>query len=127
MMKGGRLIATNKELVLEYFDKISKRDLDGLLDLFVDDATLYEPFSSESGLHGISEIESFIRVAFMANAGLQREITFGASKKADEIVAVVTFKRGDKIRGRFTFKTQEVEGKVGPSKKIKSLKIEFSN
>lgn len=127
MMKGGKLITTNKDLVLEYFDRISKRDLDGLLDLFVDDATLYEPFSSETGLHGLSEIESFIRVAFMANAGLQREITFAPSKKADEIVANVTFKRGDTLRGRFTFKTQDVEARTGMSKKIKTLKIEFTN
>jgi ketosteroid isomerase-like protein len=126
-MKGGRLIATNKELVIEYFDRITKKDLDGLLALFAEDAVLYEPFSSETGLHGLSEIESFIRVVFMANAGLQREITFVPSKKADEIVANIAFKRGDTIRGRFTFKTQDVAGKTGSSKKIKSLKIEFSN
>jgi ketosteroid isomerase-like protein len=125
MMKGSRLITTNKELVTEYFNRISKRDLDGLLDLFAEDATLYEPFSSENGLHGISEIESFMRVAFMANAGLQKEITFPAQKKEDEIVANIVFKRGDTIRGRFTFKTIGVQERAGVSKKIKTLKIEF--
>lgn len=125
MMKGSRLIATNKELVMEYFARITKRDLDSLLDLFVDDATLYEPFSSETGLHGLAEIESFVQVAFMANAGLQREITFAPPKKPDEIVANVTFKRGDTLKGRFTFKTVDVPVKAGISKKIKSLKIEF--
>lgn len=119
------MITTNKELVLEYFERISKRDLDGLLDLFAEDATLYEPFSSETGLHGISEIESFIRVALMANAGLQREITFPMSKKEDEIVANITFKRGDTLKGKFTFKTVDVPVKAGTAKKIKTLKIEF--
>lgn len=125
MMKGGRLITTNKDLVMEYFSRISKGNLDGVLDLFSEEATLYEPFSSESGLHGISEIESFMRVAMMANAGLEREITFPAQKKPDEIVANITFKRGDTIKGRFTFKTEDVPDSEGFSKKIKSLKIEF--
>jgi ketosteroid isomerase-like protein len=110
---------------LAYFDRISKRDLDGLLDLFAEDAVLYEPFSSETGLHGISEIESFIRVALMANAGLQREVTFPVQKKEDEMVASVTFKRGDTLKGRFTFKMVDVPAGTGTSKKIRSLKIEF--
>lgn len=121
-MKGGRLATSNKELVAEYFDKVSKRDLDGLLALFAEDATVYEPFSSEDGLYGLSEIESFLRVALMANEGLQKEIAFAPQKREDEIVANVAFRRGGVIRGRFTFKTVDVPG---ASRKIKSLKIEF--
>jgi ketosteroid isomerase-like protein len=120
-MEECRLASTGKELVLEYFDRMSKRDLDGLLALFAQDATLYEPFSSENGLHGLSEIESFLRVAMMASDGLHREMTFAAQKKGDETVANVTFSRGGAIRSRFTFRTAIEEG----ARKIKSLKIEF--
>src|ERR1044072_1578545 len=40
------LISTNKELVKEYFDSITSKDLSALLGLFASDAIIYEPFSS---------------------------------------------------------------------------------
>lgn len=117
-------LLTNKDLVMEYFGRISKGDLDGVLDLFTDDASVYEPFSSKSALHGISEIEPFVRVAMMANEGLQREITFSTEKK-DKITANVRFRRGSEVKGRFTFGIEDLPDKTGRYKKIKSLRIEF--
>ena len=122
MIEGVKLASTSKELAVEYFSMMSKKDLDGLLALFAEDATVFEPFSRENGLHGLSEIESFLRVAMMANDGLQKELTFPAQRKEDEVVANVTFRRGGAIKGRFTFKTASVPG---ASRRIKSLKIEF--
>ncbi|WP_415281108.1 nuclear transport factor 2 family protein [Candidatus Nitrososphaera sp. FF02] len=117
-------MSTNKDLVTEYFARLSKGDLNGVLDLFADDASVYEPFSSKNVLHGISEIEPFVKVAMMATEGLQREITFSPQKK-DKIVANVKFKRGSDVTGRFTFGIKDLADKSGGYKKIKSLKIEF--
>ena len=46
-----------------------------LLDLFAYDAVVYEPFSKlAGGLRGRSAIESFLKVAIMANDALKHEI-----------------------------------------------------
>jgi hypothetical protein len=110
-------------MVFEYFRRIRDKDVSGLLDLFTDDAVIYEPFSKPedvqdktTGLHGKQSIESFLGVAVMANQGLEGNILIdkiyekmdGSNKKSTEVSAIVTFDRGNKITAidlgfRFTF------------------------
>lgn len=120
-------IATNKDLVMEYFNLISSRDLGRLLALFADDAVVYEPFSREEGLHGRGEIEPFLKVVLMANAGLDREITFPQNEQEGEITVQVRFRRGGMVKGNFTFATTAAQTERGAEKRIKVLKIQFSN
>lgn len=121
---------TGQETVRRYFDLITKKDVDGILDLFAeDDPAVYEPFSNEKdGLHGKDAIESFLRVAVMANAGLNRVIKF-ENGSDEETTALVVFERGTTLRGRFTFNfvTEKRESRKGDGmvKRIKSLKIRF--
>lgn len=117
------VILTNEQMVTEYFNRISSKDVDGLLQLFADDAVVYEPFSKEDGLHGKSAIEYFLNVAVMANTGLTRSIKF-VEKSEEAITALVRFERDGSIRGRFSFlfAIEEISGQ----KKIKELKIRFS-
>jgi len=122
---------TGQETVRRYFDLISRRDVDGILDLFTDDEpVVYEPFSNEKeGLHGKDAIESFLKIALMANAGLKREIKFEDGNSGEATTALVTFERGTILKGRFTFNfvTEKGESKKGDGmvKRIKSLKIRF--
>lgn len=111
-------------MVSRYFKCIDSKDLGGILDLFDYDAVVHEPFSNiTGGLKGRSSIEPFLKVAMMANSSLQRTIKFEKpSGKADKITAFVTFEKGDKVKGRFTF---EFENGAAGTKKIKSLRIEF--
>jgi ketosteroid isomerase-like protein len=119
-------ISTNRELVKEYFDRISSRELGGLLDLFVDDAVVYEPFSSENGLHGRGEIEPFLKVVLMANSDLDRNIAFPPKEDGNEITVQVRFQRGGVVRGQFTFETTDIQTNHGAEKRIKKLRIQFS-
>jgi hypothetical protein len=127
---GAELVLTSQETVRKYFDLITKKDVEGILDLFTDDEpAVYEPFSNEKGgLHGKDAIESFLKIALMANAGLKREIKF-EDGSGDKTTALVTFERGAILRGRFTFDfvTEKGESKKGNGqvKRIKSLKIRF--
>lgn len=118
-------IATNRDLVREYFNLVSSRDLGRLLGLFADDAIVYEPFSSEDGLNGKGEIEPFLKVVLMANAGLEREIMFPDNEEGNEMTVQVRFQRGGVIRGSFAFGTASVQTDSGPEKRIKTLKIQF--
>lgn len=97
------ILLSNEQMVNRYFYLIDKKDVEGLLDLFTDDAVLYEQFSNvQEGLQGRSAIEYFLKVAVMANAGLQRTMEF-TDNSADGLTASVTFERGDRIKGKFTF------------------------
>jgi Nuclear transport factor 2 (NTF2) domain len=120
MTSQGVLVLTNKEIVNEYFRLISKRDVKGLVNLFSEDCTIYEPFSKENGLHGKYTIEHFFKVAVMANAGISRTIRFVENNK-DSITALICFKRQSVLTGRFQFYFVTTES----SKKIKTLRIEF--
>jgi len=120
-----RMSMTNEEMVMQYFKFIENRDIEGILELFDYDATIYEPFSKSNGLQGKSSIEPFLRVAMMANSKMKRtiEILKSSDAKSDpnKLVALITFQKGDKARGRFTFEFISNEN----IKKIKSLHIEF--
>ncbi|MEP0825891.1 MAG: nuclear transport factor 2 family protein [Nitrososphaera sp.] len=116
---------TGEEMVYRYFKCIDTKDLDGILDLFDHDATIHEPFSNISGgLRGRSSIQPFLKVAMMASTSLQRTISLEKPTRpgANKITALVTFEKGDRVKGRFTF--EFTNGEAG-SKKIRSLNIEF--
>ena len=124
---GSQGILTNQQIVNKYFQAISKRDVYDLLELFDEDAVVYEPFSNvKQGLQGKSAIENFLRVAIMANAGLKRTIKF-VDETQDKITAIVIFERGDSVTGKFsfTFITSKDEKTLTSNKRIKVLKIEF--
>jgi ketosteroid isomerase-like protein len=117
---------TGEEIVARYFRYMDNKDLDGMLDLFDYDAVVYEPFSKVEELHGRSAIEPFFKVAMMANNELRRTIKIEKAKKAadnnNEITALTTFEKGDKVKGRLTFEFLEDDS---GEKRIKSLHIEF--
>jgi hypothetical protein len=116
---------TGEEIVARYFRYMDNKDLDGILDLFDYEAVVCEPFSKVEELHGRSAIEPFFKVAMMANSDLRRTIKIEKTKKADnnnEITALTTFEKGDKVKGRLTF--EFIEDDSG-EKRIKSLHIEF--
>src|SRR5215471_14274529 len=68
----------DEDIVYEYFRLIKTKDIYRLLDLFMDDAIIHEPFSkSDDGngrLQGKTAIESFLTVAMMASEGLREKV-----------------------------------------------------
>lgn len=124
---------SGEEIVTQYFKCMDSRDLDGMLELFDYDAVIYEPFSKVDGLHGKSAIEPFLKVAMMANTELRRTVKIEKRPKKpndnndddnnNRIVALVTFEKGEKVKGRFTFEFTDNEDTR--DKQIKSLHIEF--
>lgn len=116
---------SNEDTVFQYFKLIEDKDIDGILDLFDYDAVVSEPFSKSQVLRGKASIEPFLKVAVMANSGLNHKIKIqkSANGKADpdKLAALVTFEKGDKTTGRFTFELAHSNG----AKRIKSLHIEF--
>jgi ketosteroid isomerase-like protein len=121
------VVLSNREMVNEYFRLVTEKDVRGLVQLFDEDATVFEPFSNvKGGLAGMTTIENFLRVVVMANAGFKRTIKF-VDESEDRITAIVTFERGDSITGKFAFSfviRTDSEG-VQVSKKIAMLRIEF--
>ena len=132
----------NKSIVYEYFRLIKNKDIDGVLNLFNDDAILYEPFSNiEGGLQGKSAIRPFFDVVLMANDGLQYKIQFERAQDSsnnenkedsNQVTALVTFERGGIVQGQFTFKLRSEEEEEqyrsrngDRAKKIQTLYIEF--
>jgi hypothetical protein len=126
----------DEDIVYEYFRLIRTKDIYRLLDLFMDDAIIHEPFSkSEDGegrLQGKNAIESFLTVAMMASEGLREEVNIEKPKlrrgnDMSKVTAYVTFERGGKLQGKFTFEISSEENcnSVQKQKKIKSLDIQF--
>jgi ketosteroid isomerase-like protein len=108
-----------EEIVKRYFKLIDSRDLGGLLDMFDYDAVVKEPFSNMANLRGHSEIAAFLKVALMANAKMRRKLDVKANDKTGKVQSLVTFEKGDRLTGQFTFD-------IDPeTKKIRSLEIEF--
>ena len=141
-------LKSERDIVFEYFSRIREKDVSGLLDLFTDDAVIYEPFSKSeaiqgkttTGLHGKLSIEPFLGVVVMANEGVEGNITIDriyekiddSNSKSTEISANVTFERGDRIAARFTFEliSPATNNNINTNqneKKIKSLHIQFTN
>ena len=95
------------------------------MDLFAPDAIVYEPFSKiTGGLKDKRAIESFLRVAIMANDTLHHQIVIEKEANINEpnsdhkggsnnnitgnnnasvITALVKFEKGDSVKARFTF------------------------
>jgi hypothetical protein len=117
-------VTTDLQLAKEYFDRIPVNS-DAALQLFTDDAVIYEPFSVEDGLRGKEAIEHFLKVASIANQGLQKKISFTAHSK-NSIEVLVQFTRGGTIKGKFQFRTEDVQTQTGFEKKIKELRIQFT-
>ena len=126
---------TDEDIVYKYFRLIKAQDMYGLLDLFTDDAVIYEPFSKsedgKGGLQGKSTIEPFLNVAIMASAGLREEIEIEKSRLRNDnginkVTTYVTFERGGKVKARFTFELRS-EGNYDSQKqkKIQSLHLQF--
>jgi hypothetical protein len=119
-----KFVYNNEDIVFEYFKLVKSKDLESLMDLFVPDAIVFEPFSKiTGGLKGKRSIESFLRVAIMANDTLQHHIVIekdatlnepkldyegsgnkiGNNNSTNIIAALVKFEKGDLVRARFTF------------------------
>jgi ketosteroid isomerase-like protein len=71
------ILQSDRDIVFEYFRRITDKDIPGLLELFTDDAVVYEPFSKPddiqgktAGLRGKHAIEPFLGVVVMANDGV---------------------------------------------------------
>lgn len=110
----------HEDLVRRFFKLIESRGIEDLLDLFEYDAVVREPFSSEKGLYGRSEIEPFLKVAMMASSNMRRKIEIEKfNGDANRVSALVTFEKGDKMKARFTFQLNPA------GKKIKALDIQF--
>ena len=122
-----------ERIIDEYFRLIKKKDVNALLNLFADDATVHEHFSNiDGGLKGKNSIKPFLDVVIMASDGMGHEIEFvkgqDDSKEKDEIIALVTFERGEKVKARYTFELaskQEQYDYIDKGKKIRTLHIEF--
>jgi hypothetical protein len=138
---------TIEDIVFEYFKLVKNKDIDNLMELFVPDAIVYEPFSKiKGGLRGRIAIESFLRVAIMANDMLQHQIVLekdanlnepksdykGNNNNTNLITALVKFEKGDSVRARFTFEL--ASGNSGSNNgatagqkynRIKTLHIQF--
>ena len=122
----GRSKTADERLVEEYFKHISESP-SKTLELFTDDAIVYEPFSGDKALHGKDEIAYFLKVARMANQGFQKEISFTDSNNTiGGIEAIVRFTKGASVVGKFQFKTADVQiGKGIIERKIRELRIQF--
>ena len=116
----------NGIVVKEYFNLIKSRDIEGVLDLFSDDAVIHEPFSRARRLFGKTEIKPFLKSVIMANEGLRYEINIERQKNnhTNNFVVLVIFRKGHEINSRFTFSFDN-SGKSNIYGKIKSLLIEF--
>lgn len=112
----------NEKLVRKYFELVPT-DYHAAAELFSDDAVLFEPFSKENGLKGKDDIRQFLKVASMANGGLNRELT--VRQRDDRVEALVSFTKGSTARGKFVFKIQKLATMKGTEKKIKELHIRF--
>ncbi len=108
-----------EEVVRRYFKLIDSKDLGGLVDMFDYEATVKEPFSKAAELRGQSEISAFLKVALMANSNMRRKLDMKTNEKAGKVRALVTFEKGDRLKGQFMFDIDPA------TKKIKALKIEF--
>ncbi len=137
-----------KAIVLDFFKLIKNKDVENLMDLFAPDAIVYEPFSKiTGGLKGKLAIESFLRIAIMANDTLQHRIAFEKEYDVDEttsdlrpinnstdntkVSTLIMFEKGNSLKARFTFELtsdNRDNAHTAPSIKhnrIKTLGIQF--
>jgi hypothetical protein len=113
----------DEQLVDEYFKRIRKGDMEGLLSLFSEDAVIDEPFSV-SRLIGKSQIELFLSAVIMANRDMHTEARIERKLAGSQLVVMASFQKSATLFGRFTFKLDDAK-KSGLDGRIKALKIEF--
>lgn len=107
----GKVLLSDREIVYEHVRLIKNKDIDRLLDLFVDDVIIYEPFSNiQGGLRGKSAIKPFLEIVLMASDGLQNKIEFEEQQQQKQrqstdnrVTALVTFERGERVQAQFEF------------------------
>jgi hypothetical protein len=134
----GKVAFSDRETVYEYFRLVKNKDINRLLNLFADDAIIYEPFSNiQGGLRGKGAIKPFLEIVLMANDGLKNEIEYEEEGHQQEqkqqstdnrVTALVTFERGESVQARFEFELGEKEKEnydFHRLKKIQSLYIQF--
>jgi len=118
----------DQSMISTYFNKVQAGDVQGLLELFSVDSVIYEPFSKSRCVVGKLEIESFLKIVTMISKGQQYGIKVERverHKNISNIVTLVTFHKGDHIRGRFTFIIEDINELH--TIKIKTLRIEILN
>ena len=150
-----KLVYNNEDIVFEYFKLIKNKDIGSLMELFAPDAIVYEPFSNiTGGLKGKRAIESFLRIAIMANDTLRHQIVIEKEANPNEprsdhkgsdgnnnnnnnntnlITALVKFEKGDSVKARFTFElasdnsSNDDDGAAAGKRnnRIKTLHIQF--
>ncbi|NOJ27533.1 MAG: hypothetical protein DA330_05935 [Nitrososphaera sp.] len=102
----------------QYSRLLSRGDLSGLLEMFSDDAVIYEPFSKIGAAKGKQEIEPFLQVMISSVKGSKISYTIEKIDYDHRVSAVWTFEKGGRIRMRFI-----IEFDAG-NHKIKTLNIE---
>ena len=110
---------------LEAVNLLSKKNLDYLLELFEEDATVYEPFSREGMLNGIAEIAPFLKVvcnnpSFLVGKGTTRVTAL----RYESYKVKVTSKNPRICQLDFEFGKQEANIKGRKLRKIKKLRID---
>lgn len=120
-------VTSDEKIVYRYFNLLRNKDLNNLLNLFADDAVIFEPFSKHGQVKGKSSMESFLKVVMMATDTMHEDIVIENKQQSNSkstLTALVTFKLGDKLNGRFTFET--VPDRNNQNRRIiKSLTIRF--
>lgn len=124
MSEKEHLLKINEQIVIEYFRRVTSKDIDGLVSLFSDDAVIFQPFS-KSAIVGKSQIEMFLKTVIMANSGMQRELNIEtAGDEYSRLIVFVDFLKSSILKGKFTFEVDDSK-KSKLEGRIKSLKIEF--
>ena len=113
-------------VVREYFGRIRSGDVEGILNLFSDDAVIHEPFSKSKHLSGKSEIEPFLNSVIMANQGLDYGLKIAKEKQEDNtaLIANVIFRKEGSIRCRITFELENTKADKSV-RRIRLMNIEF--
>lgn len=110
---------------LEAIKLFSNKNLDYLLDLFEEDAMLYEPFSREGMLRGLGEIAPFLKVICNYPGFLfSKESTRITTVKYASLKVRVETDKPPRYRLHFEFGKQNVGIKGKKLRKIKKLRID---
>jgi hypothetical protein len=109
-----------------------RKDVPGILEMFDDDAIIYEPFSKQGLLKGKREIAPFLRFVTEGNSSLDYYISSVAPDNNNtasgdsaqlKVLADVIFLKGSKTNFRFTFDLEAPDDAL-EIPKIMALRIE---
>lgn len=125
-----RRMLDNEDVLIQYFALLSGGKIDRLLELFTDDAVIYEPFSKAGELRGKEAIEDFLKIAAMIARGVKchhvvvinRNIRDGQKKRS--MSAICAFGAGDgAIKMHFNIQFGSEDPRNVEYNKIRSLSI----